>query len=341
MARKFLWGIFFLFLMNSWGVSGTRQNVIYPIVSYFDTVGFMFGVYDVNYDLEGTYQLQAFFLKADSGYLARLSLDDGYITSSLALEGSILQSTLFQSYYGFGNNTQVSSLTNIFGEFSDLELGLRYYLQAQHSLALHYLRNARQEDFQKNGSQIVPNENRSGLQLSYRLDHRDQKPNASSGDYWEISYRYFPSEWTSLSSVDSVSQWVLDGRYFIPWGKNTWAFRNLWGISQSSAALSYLNQFKLGGSRLLRGHNFNRFIGETVNLFQLELRVPLGAPFSVNAFMEAGRVGDFINLQTKYHATAGAGLIVDLVPGGQTKGRLEYAVSEDDASIVFNFNYAF
>ncbi|MEN3015693.1 MAG: POTRA domain-containing protein [bacterium] len=171
-------------------------------------------------------------------------------------------------------------------------------------------------------------------------DVRDDEFYPSKGTFYSISIDHSIRSTGNLKNFSRISGEYR--KYFNFKKERVLAFRIFLGLATSSTPFVY--QYTLGGSDTLRGYDFNRFIGTTAFMVNVEYRFPINPKlenFYGAAFIDWG--GAFspsqkINL-SKTGLSYGVGIRFILPQFGSI--RLDYAISNEKSKVAVGIGQMF
>jgi len=173
-------------------------------------------------------------------------------------------------------------------------------------------------------------------------DTRDRRNAATEGLFLRARFSLFDEG----AASDYTYRWYeADARFF--WGVERlgrrWTCANRLLLSGRDGAPPFWGMAELGGSAVLRGEPEGRARGRWLVAYQEEIRVPLWWRLVGAVFVDVGDVGFTMSDFSfdKVMMTAGGGLRLDLIEGGEARVRLDYGRGKDSQGFYLVFSEAF
>lgn len=174
-------------------------------------------------------------------------------------------------------------------------------------------------------------------------DSRDKRNAATEGAFARARFSISDD---SLGADYSFRWYEADIRFynpFRPFGAKRWTLACRLFLSGREPAPPFWMMPALGGSALLRGEPEGRARERWLVAYQEELRVPLFWRLCGAVFADFGDVG-FTPAEFSFEKaklTAGAGLRLDLIEGGESRVRLDVGKGKDSLGVYLVFGEAF
>jgi len=179
----------------------------------------------------------------------------------------------------------------------------------------------------------------SGLGIKVLMEGRDNRLNAKSGSYVDISYQVFHNH---IGSEYNFDHFQVDLRHYVtPYKKLTIASQIRTESKQGDVPIQSLAF--IGGDYSMRGTYRGRYRDNVALDAQVELRFPIYWIFGGAVFNGIGQVastyGD-INFGG-FHYNYGAGLRLMVDSKHDINLRFDYGISSDQQFFIINFAEAF
>lgn len=310
-----------------------------PIVSYSQEAGNVFGLakfnsfkLNKNDSTSGYSKLSEVFTISTNGNVnASVATTLSFLQDKMLIMGYINYRLTPEYIFGIGNDVSVDNVEEIkitrlkfvnyflFNVFSDLFVGIGVDLTNTMNVEKSDTSFLVREDFTGKDGGVT-----TGLGLSVAWDSRDNRYNASSGEY--IMATYLPYGNVTGSGFN-FSKFTFDARkYFNPWHKHVIAIQAAtdycWGD------VPYYELSQLGGEERMRGYYKGALRDYALIDAQLEYRMPVWKSFGVTGWIGTGRVG------ASYSDLSFDGLWLDYGVGFRIK-----VDSESDINLRMDFGF--
>ncbi len=323
-----------------------------PMFGYDPATGYIIGGAFFTYPAHGSGWVTSSQIIYSTEGVIKLKLDysKASTSSSLGYGAKLSIGQDMMRYFGEGGQTQVNQMVNVFSDDLQVKPFVEFWINKTKSWGFQIRTSSgyvtRVTDKKNNSIDKKhaegPNEASSSVGLFYRQDSRNYDSSLTEGKFFQIEGNFVPNELSSLSSGQSVFQFLANYDQFIPFNSsNVFVYRLKMGTTLGGTP-SFLYRYTLGGTGdipSLRGYFSNRFRGNHFYGIQLENRITIVNRISAIVFLDTGDIAnqsaqDFSYFKMGY----GVGLRFGLPPDGSTKIRVDFGISKDQSTFVVGFN---
>lgn len=250
-----------------------------------------------------------------------------------------------KDFFGLGNNTSNENPESFTPEFIFARLFYEKVLINHFKIkAQFFIRNQSLVQSKPNGILKSPS-------IPWNTGRFDAGPGI--GFLWDSRDNYYATKRGTLAQFEyfglmlqdkggAFNTFSFDVRtFFNPYSE--YVFGNMFWLVDSRGDIPFYLLSMLGGSDRLRGYESDRFIGESLILFQHDIRFPIWGPFGGIVFIASGRVADNINslFSGKYHTGYGLGLRYFINKKDNLIVRVDTAFGSDSKGTYITFSEAF
>ena len=169
--------------------------------------------------------------------------------------------------------------------------------------------------------------------IGYLIDERDNGNNSKQGYLLQSTVNIKPHFLSTVDDATFSSKLELEARYYKSITDNqSVASRAYFQLSNGNLLNS-----KFGGSKLMRGFDGNRFVGNQALTLQNEYRMQINKHFGAVGFLSLGQIDTQDDLLINY----GVGLRVGLPPDQTQQIRIDFGFDTDgNGNFMLQFNQA-